>query len=210
MTNNLVFGPKVERISRIIHKGMPHLAFAIWDLTPFIPHMHNWRKNMIFIECEKVGVEPLMELLAPEFPDANIYAGTRKPSLKINRVVADETIVIVSRTPRDKTPDAEIQGVSIEKCLVDMLHYSRKGIVPLYIGDVVDLWEQTLGEHEKRGLPKVVFSELYRYAMRRYLAWFVSIFVYKMSKTTKVIADPRHLAAGQANLELINMVETHG
>ncbi len=210
MTTTLVFGLQVKRISRIIKKGMPHLTFTLWDLTPFIPKMHNWRKNMIFIECEKVGVEPLMELLAPEFPNTNIYAGERKPSLKINRVVADETIVIVSRTPKVAVPGIKANEVTIEKCLVDMLHYSHKGIIPLHIDDVIDLWEQCLQEHEYRGLPKINYSELYRYAMRRYLSWFVSILAYEMSKNTKVVADKRHLAAGKANFELIRKVESYG
>lgn len=208
MTNNLVFGPKVERISRLIHKGMPMLDFVIWDLTPFLNRMHNWRKNIIFIECEKVAVDPVMEMLAPEFPDANIYAGMRKPSLKINRVVSDETIVIVSRTPKAKEPGPQAQGVTLEKCLVDLLHYARKQIIPLSMEDVLDLWEQYLEAGE--GKPKVVFSELYRYSMRRYLGWFVSILVYEMSQRMNVVADPRHLAAGRANLELIQKVESHG
>ena len=209
MTNNLVFGPKVERISLLIHKSMPMLDFTIWDMAPLIPSMHNWRKNMIFIECDKAAVDSVMELLAPKFPNANIYAGTRKPSLKINRAVAGETIVIVSRTPKAKEPGNGVLAVPIEKCLVDLLYYARKQIIPLSLDDVLDLWEQCLEEREGR-LPKVAFSELYRYSMRRYLGWFVSIFAYEMSKKMKVVADPRHLAAGRANLELIRKVESHG
>ena len=209
MTNTLVFGSKVGRISHMIRKGMPMLDFIIWDLTPFIPSMHNWRKNIIFIECDKAAVDSVMELLAPKFPYANIYAGTRKPSLKINRVVAGETIVIVSRTPKAKEPGSGARGVTIEKCLVDLLHYARKQIIPLSLDDVLDLWGQCLEEREGR-LPKVAFSEIYRYSMRRYLGWFVSIFAYEMSKKMKVVADPRHLAAGRANLELIRKVESHG
>lgn len=42
------------------------------------------------------------------------------------------------------------------------------------------------------------------------MGWFVSIFAYEMSKKMKVVADPRHLAAGRANLALIRKVESHG
>ena len=90
-----------------------------------------------------------------------------------------------------------------------MLHYARKKIIPLSLDDVLDLWEQCLEEREGR-LPKVVFSELYRYSMRRYLGWFVSIFAYELSKKMEVVADQRHLAAGRMNLELIRKVEAHG
>ncbi len=200
---NLIFGPSVERINHIIQKKMPQLPYTIWDLTPFLPLMHNWRRDILFIECDPVGVEPVMELLAPNFPKVNIYAGARKPTLKINRVVSEWTIVIVARAPKEKTGE-----VSVEKCLVDMLHYSSKELIPLHINEVLDLWEQLLSENGRVGFPKVRFSELYRYASRRYLGWFVSIYAYALSKQTKVVANKRHLATGRANLELIRKLDS--
>ena len=51
------FGKEAEKMAKLIEKEMPAVTFVIWDLTPFIPHPHNWRKNIIFVECDKAAFD---------------------------------------------------------------------------------------------------------------------------------------------------------
>lgn len=197
---NLEFGKDAGKIARIISREMPALSFTIWDLTPFIPHLHNWRKNMVFIECDRLAVDSLAERLAAEFSDHDIYAGVNKPVLKVGRSEKKASIVIIARTGK-KRREVEDAYPKLEKCLVDLLYYAKNGILPISLADVLDLWEYYLVTD---GL--ISFNALYRYSLRRYLGWFVSIFAYALSKKMHVTADGRHIRAGLKNLELVRMV----
>jgi len=196
----LDFGKDSAKISKLISREMPGLSFTIWDLTPFIPHLHNWRKNIIFLECDRVAVETVMEKLATEYPTYDIYAGVKKPVLKISRSEKEASIVILAREDK-KRREVEGNNPKIEKCLVDLLYYALNEILPISLKDTLDLWEHYLTSNEL-----VSSSELYRYSLRRYLGWFVSIFLYELSKKAKVSADSRHYRHGLKNLELIKMV----
>lgn len=197
---NLTFGKETEKITKMVHKGMPALGIIIWDLTPFIPLLHNWRKNIIFIECDRVAVDSLVELLAKEYPSYEIYAGIKKPMLRIRLVEREASIVIIAR--EDKTR-REIEGnhPKLEKCLVDLLYYSKNEILPLSLKDVVELWEYYLSDTDL-----ISFNELYRYSLRRYLGWFVSILAYTLSKKTTLKIDERHFRSGMKTLELLKLV----
>jgi hypothetical protein len=92
-----------------------------------------------------------------------------------------------------------------EKMLVDLLHYAKEGILPISLKDVIGLWEYYLDFHDETELK---FNELYRYATRRYLGWFVSIFAYKVSEKTNLRVDRRHILRGKRNLEMIRMVDS--
>jgi len=197
---NIVFGRDVRDITRLIAREMPALEFVIWDLTPFIPNLHNWRKNIVFIECDRVAVEPLAERLTGKYPEHEVYVGVNKPILKIGRSDKTASLVIVARTGK-KRREVSGRNPKIEKCLVDLLYYAINEVLPISLNDILDLWEYYLTDTNQ-----VKFSELYRYSIRRYLGWFVSIFAYELSKKAKLNADARHYKTGQKNVELVQMV----
>ncbi len=199
MTKN-IFGKDAEKIVRIVSREMPAVSFTVWDITPFMPHLHDWRKNIIFVECDRAAVDPLVEILAVNFPYHDIYAGVKKPILKINRAEKEASIVVVAREARHRR---EVEGLhpKTEKCLVDLLHYAKTEILPISLMDVLGLWEYYLTHSLIR------FNELYRYSLRRYLGWFVSIFAYKLSRKEHLKIDERHYKSGSRNLELIKMIE---
>ena len=198
----LGFGKAVEGVIKLLSSEMPALEFTIWDLTPFIPHLHNWRKNIVFIECDRAAIDSLVEKLADAHPNYEIYAGVKKPVLKVSRVHSEASIVIVAREGKKRR---EVDGVfpKLEKCLVDLLYYAKSEFLPLSLSDVLGLWEYYLTIDKP-----IQFNELYRYSLRRYLGWFASIFAYELSKKTNVNADARHCKTGLKNLELIQMVSS--
>ena len=114
------FGTDTIKIVKLVSKEMPALTITIWDLAPFIPNLHNWRKNIIFIECDRTAIDSLVELLSGKFPEYNIYAGVKKPVLKISRAEKEASIVIIAGEARNRR---EVEGVhpKLEKCLVDLL-----------------------------------------------------------------------------------------
>ena len=81
------------------------------------------------------------------------------------------------------------------------LYYSKTEVLPLPLRDVLDRWEYYLTSDEG-----VRFNELYRYSIRRYLGWFVSIFAYELSKKAHMKIDERHFRSGLKNLELVRMI----
>lgn len=196
---NITFGKEAQEITMLLLGEMPALNLVVWDLAPFIPTMHNWRRNIVFIECDAVAVEPAVDLLADRFPDHTLYAGIKKPLPRGGKAGKEGSIVIVARGGRTRR---EIIGHSpmLEKCLVDLLYYSRNEVLPLSLHDVLDLWEHYLTSN------LITFSDLYRYSLRRYLGWFVSIFAYSLSKRANLNVDERHLQQGRRNLELLRMV----
>jgi hypothetical protein len=197
---SVTFGKETEKLTKMIRKEMPALGFTIWDLTPFIPLMHNWRKNIIFIECDRVAADSLVELVAKVYPHYEVYAGIKKPVLRIRLIEKEASIVIVAREGKNRR---EVEGVhpKLEKCLVDMLYYAKTEILPIDLKDVLDLWEYYL-----TGNKEIRFNELYRYSIRRYLGWFVSIFAYELSKKMHLKIDERHYKTGFKNVELVRMV----
>jgi hypothetical protein len=199
---NIKFGKETEKITKMIHIEMPALGIVIWDLAPFIPLLHDWRKNIIFIECDRVAVNSLVELLAKEYPDHEIYAGIKKPVLRIRLIERKASIVIVAREGKTRR-EVEGEHPKLEKCLVDLLYYSKNEILPLSLKDVVELWKYYLSDTDL-----ISFNELYRYSLRRYLGWFVSILAYTLSKKTKLKMDERHFRNGMKTLELLKLVST--
>ena len=73
--------PNTYKIAELLSERMPHLKFAIWDLSEFMHTFHNVRRNMIFIECDKVAHEEAIRIFAAdkELSDNLVYAGERKP-----------------------------------------------------------------------------------------------------------------------------------
>lgn len=197
---NLKFGKEVNKILNRLSAEMPAASITAWDLTPFMPYLHNWRKNIIFIECDRVAIETIVETLSEDYPKHEIYAGIKKPMLKILINNKEAAIVIIAREGKNRR---EVEGKypKLEKCLVDLLFYAKNELLPISLKDILDLWR-----HYLTAEGPLHFNELYRYSLRRYLGWFVSIFAYELSKKTKLNADARHCKTGLKNLELIKTV----
>lgn len=197
---NLTFGKDVAKILNKLSAEMPAASITAWDLTPFMPYLHNWRKNIIFLECDRVAIETTVETLSKDYPKYEIYAGIKKPILKIRLNNKEAAIVIIAREGKNRR-EVEGKHPKLEKCLVDLLFYAKNELLPISLKDILDLWRYYLTMEEP-----LRFNALYRYSLRRYLGWFVSIFAYELSKTTKLNADPRHYKTGLKNLELIKTV----
>lgn len=197
---NLKFGKEVDKILKTISGEMPLATITAWDLNPFIPYLHNWRKNIIFLECERVAIDSIVERLSNDYPTYEIYAGVKKPLLKIRLNNKEAAIVIIAREGKDRR---EVEGryPKLEKCLVDLLFYAKNELLPISLKDILDLWRHYLTAEEP-----LHFNELYRYSLRRYMGWFVSILAYEMSKKIKLNVDSRHYKTGLKNLELIKTV----
>ena len=197
---NIRFGKEVDKILDELSNEMPAARVTAWDLTPFIPYLHNWRKNIIFLECERVAIETIVENLSRNYPRYEIYAGIKKPMLRIRLNSKEAAIVVIASEGKNKR-EVEGRHPKLEKCLVDLLFYAKNEQIPLSLSDILDLWKHYLAVESP-----LRFNELYRYSLRRYLGWFVSIFAYEMSKTMKINADARHCRTGLKNLELIKTV----
>ncbi len=198
----LEFGPEAHKVAGYLERELPAVTFTFWDLAPLIPKMHNLRRNMVFVECDQIAVESVADLLGKKFPDFQIYAGIRKPVVAFKRAEAKSSVVVVARDAKVKL-GVEGKYPKIEKCLVDLLYYAKNDYLPISMWDVVDLWRYYFKHAEAEGLH---FNELYRYSMRRYLSWFVSVFAYSLSKNEEFKLDPRHLSQGKKNMELFSLV----
>ncbi len=196
----LKFGKEVDSVLTSLSAELPAASIIAWDLTPFMLYLHNWRKNIIFLECDRVAIDTIVEILSKDYPKYEIYAGIKKPILKIQLNSKEAAIVIIAREGKNRR---EVEGKypKLEKCLVDLLFYAKNELLPISLNDILDLWR-----HYLTAKGSLHFNELYRYSLRRYLGWFVSIFAYELSKTTKLRADARHYKTGLKNLELIKTV----
>lgn len=196
----IAFGKEVDNVLTRLSAEMPAASVTAWDLTPFMPYLHNWRKNIIFLECDRIAIETILEILSKDYPKYEIYAGIKKPLLKIRLNNKEAAIVVIAREGKNRR---EVEGKypKLEKCLVDLLFYAKNELLPISLKDILGLWRYYLTAEAP-----VRFNELYRYSLRRYLGWFVSIFAYELSKTTKLNVDSRHYKTGLKNLELIKTV----
>ncbi len=195
---------EVSKISNLLENSFPALNYVIWDLGIFMPYLHNWRKNIIFLECEKPSIETIAEKLGNEFTNYDILFGEKKPLQTIRTGKSKGSIVIIARENSGNKREVDINQPTIEKCLVDLLHYSKNEILSISLTDVIELWKFYLDE--SRGNPKFI-NGLYRYASRRYLGWFVNILLYHLSIKNSLAIDKRHILSGKKNLELIRLVE---
>jgi len=202
------------RIAKAITKKMPHLVFAIWDLSEFLPAFHNVRRNMVFIECEEIARKEAMGALAsePEFAGCLIYSGERKP-ISVNEEWANsdnaeirDVIAIISR--KNLREDSEMEGnlifPSIERRLMDLLSYSLKGYLPITIEEATNALAWSI----KKGNERITYMQ--RYAVRRYLAWYLDILLYKLASSGRIASasvDPRYIENGKKYHEAIMRVE---
>lgn len=217
MTNKWKHGPaeNTKRIVRLLINQMPHLEFAYWDLSDFMPAFHNVRRNMIFIECERLAHKELIGALAdkPELRNYLVYSGDRKP-IAINEAWASakstdeirDVIVVVARTDFHETEGFEGNAhiPSVERRLVDLLAYSLKGYLPFTIDEAIDALEW---EARNDGLK---ITTMQRYATRRYVGWFFDILMYKMNENGRMPSiDPRYVESGKRYYDAVLRVGKH-
>lgn len=217
MTNKWKHGPaeNTKRIARLLIERMPHLAFAFWDLSDFMPAFHNVRRNMIFIECEKMAHGEVISALAgkPELRNYLVYSGERKP-VAINDEWASgksteelrDVIVVVARKDFKETDGFEGNAriPKVERKLVDLLAYSIRGYLPFMLEEAIDALEWEV----KNGSLKI--TTMQRYATRRYFGWFFDIMMYKLGKSGRLPSvDPRYAESGKRYYEAVLRLGKH-
>ncbi len=214
MTKNIL-PSRTLRIAKTIAEHMPHLAFAIWDLSDFMPAFHNVRRNMVFVECEELARVEVMNVLAgdSDFGKCIIYTGERKP-VSVNEDWAmaksdehrDVIVIISSKVSKD---GEKLEGnaifPSIEHRLMDLLSYSLKGFLPITVEETTNALIWSLKTNNA-----VKITKLQRYAVRRYLGWYLDILLYRLSSSNhiSVSVDPRYLDYGKRYYEAILKVDT--
>lgn len=206
-----------EKIKELLAGKMPHLEFAIWDLSDFMPAFHNVKRTMIFIECEEVARTEVLSMLAKSgLADYLVYTGERKPKV-MNEEWANarsveeirDAITIVARKDFKETmtwgDKSNVHIPILERRLVDLIVYSVRGWLPISIDEAVD----ALVWHLKKNR-SIKLTVLQRYATRRYLGWFLDIILYKLVKKGEIDRenlDPRYLEAGERFLNAIKRVD---
>ena len=217
MTNRQKHAPSenTKRIVRLLSATMPHLEFAFWDLSDFMPSFHNVRRNMIFIECERLAHKEVIGTLAdkPELRNCLVYSGDRKP-VSINEEWASakstkemhDVIVVVARTDFHETDifEGNARIPSVERRLVDLLAYSLKGYLPFTIEEAIDAleWEARDG--------KLKITTMQRYATRRYVGWFFDILMHRMNEKGGMPSiDPRYVESGKRYYDAVLRVGKH-
>jgi hypothetical protein len=204
-----------KRIARLLSGRMPHLEFAFWDLSDFMPAFHNVRRNIIFIECERLAHKEVISALAdkPELRNYLVYLGDKKP-VTINEAWASakstdeirDVIVVVARTDFYETDEFEGNAriPRVERRLVDLLAYSLKGCLPFTIEEAFDALEWGA-----RG-GRLKITTMQRYATRRYVGWFFDILMYRMNERDSVPSiDPRYVESGKRYYDAVLKVGKH-
>ncbi|MBI5036170.1 hypothetical protein HZC09_02395 [Candidatus Micrarchaeota archaeon] len=187
-----------KTVGEAIRKEMPHLDFVVWDLAPLKPYLHYWRKNIVFIECEKIAARVLAECLSarPDFSKAHFFLGVRRPKRlsSLDRPEHDFNVVILARA-REKEPE-------LEEKIAELILFSFNGSIPMRLGDVLGAVALCF-EGKKASIPK-----FHKYMTERYLGWFANIVLYKFSKRFKIegIRGP-HIERGKRNLVAIKEVD---
>lgn len=214
-SKEMALAPNTVKIGQLLAERMPHLEFSIWDLSEFMHVFHNVRRNIIFIECEKIALEEVLGTLAGEekLRDYLFYTGERKPksvneewaTARSTQELRDVVVVIARKDFTETKPAAGGMRVpTIERRIVDLLAYSLREWLPISVGEAVDILLWFL----KKGELRITF--LQRYATRRYLGWFLDIALYKLEEkglVNRATVDPRYIENGRRYLESIKRVD---
>lgn len=194
-----------KEVAKAVRKEMPHLEFAVWDLEPFMKGFHDWRKNLVFVECENLAVDELAERLSLHFKSAGFYTGKLKIRAREFRTGPTEaSIIILGRKDfKDMTEDKEL-GVkmpSLEERVIDLLAFSFRNDIPMPVRDAADAISYLLS------INAVSVTKMHRYATRRYVDWLFKIIIYDLAKRKEVSGiDPRFTKAGEQYLRAVKEV----
>lgn len=196
----------VLKVASAIQKEMPHLEVAVWDLEPFMKGFHNWRKNIVFVECESLAMDELAQKLSQHFTSTAFYTGTKKIQLReFNVGPTKASIVILSRKDfKDMREDAEI-GVrmpSLEEQAIDLLAYALRETIPMPVAEATNAIAYVLSRNAAS------ITKMHRYATRKYVDWLFKIILYQMTKRGEIGGvDPRFTKAGEQYLSATKGVE---
>lgn len=214
MTNENLLPPRTLRIAKLIAGHMPHLTFAIWDLSDLMPAFHNVRRNMVFVECEELARAEVMNVLAgdSEFGKCIIYTGERKPktvnedwAMAKSDEIRDVVVIIASKGPKEgEKLEGNARLPPIEYRLLDLLSYSLKGFLPITVEEATNALTWSLKTNTA-----VKITKLQRYAVRRYLGWYLDILLYRLTSNDHISmpVDPRYLDYGKRYYEAIMKVD---
>ncbi len=206
--------PNTRKIALLIAERMPHLKFAVWDLSDFMPGFHNVRRNLIFIETEKIALDEVRRVIEtnPELGNYEIFLGELKPK-NVGRTTGSpandnedfrDAIVIIARKDFIETANwkGNIHMPSIERRVVDLLAYSLRDWLPISVDEAIDAFIWAVKQQDLK------INSLQRYATRRYLGWALGIILAKLKEKGEIEKiDSRYIASGQRNLHFIKRVE---
>jgi len=90
----------------------------------------------------------------------------------------------------------------MERRLVDLMAYAMRGYLPITVEEALAAWTWFIKEG------KLNISFLQRYATRRYLGWFLSVFLFKLNKEGRLTdLDPRYIENGEKYYEALKRIE---
>ncbi len=218
----IVISNNTGKLAEAIAKRFPHLKFAVWDLAEFMPFFHNVRRNMRFIECEKVARESVRAFILGEKEFANliVFDGERRPK-SVNEEWAagrggiEDVVVIIGRNDFNETEKFEKNGKifsenvfvpKLERRLVDLLAYAYREWLPFSMGETADVFAGVIRKEREN----IDFGLLSRYATRRYVAWILNMLLVKLSEKDMLLrseVDGKILKSGERAWKAIKEVE---
>ena len=193
-------------VAEAVRKYMPALEFAVWDLEPFMKGFHNWRKNMVFVECEDIAVDELAERLSLHFKSVGFYTGKIKiRAREFNAGAKDASIIILGRkgfkdTSEDKETGAYVP--SLEERAADLLAFSIREAIPMPVSEAANAIAYVLS------INAASVTKMHRYSTRKYVDWLFKILIHEMAKRNEVGGlDPRFTKSGERYLRAVKEVE---
>ncbi len=206
MAKNESIGIDRLSVAKAVRTDMPHLEFVVWDLEPFMKGFHNWRKNMVFVECEELAVDELAQKLVTRFKSAAFYSGAKKIRRREFTTASTEAnILILARkdfkdTAEDKETGARMPH--LEERAADLLAYSLRDAIPMPVSEAANAISYVLS------INAASITKMHRYATKKYVDWLFKIIIYGLTKRGEISGiDPRFTKAGERYLRAINEVE---
>ncbi|HLD59839.1 MAG TPA: DUF6577 family protein [Candidatus Bilamarchaeaceae archaeon] len=196
----------VLEVTKAIREEMPHLTVAVWDLEPFMGGFHNWRKNIVFVECEGLVTDELAQKLSQRFTFAAFYTGTKKiQPREFNLGPTKASVVILSRKDfNNLMEDKEISVLTptLEEQAIDILAYSLREAIPIPVSEAANVISYVISTRAAS------ITKMHRYATRKYVDWLFKIILYQLAKRGEIIGlEPRFAKAGEQYLRATKGVE---
>lgn len=190
-------------VAKAITTEMPHLEFVIWDLEPFMKGFHNFRKNIVFVECESLAVEELSKKLSNEFKSLTFFSGTKRIRKWEHSPGSSASIVIVARKDfSDIIKNKTLRMPSLEEQAADLLAYALREDIPIPVSEAANAISYILS------INAASITKMHRYAMRKYVDWLFKIIIYELAKHNEISGiDPRFTKAGERYNNAVKEVE---
>lgn len=193
-------------VAEALRKGMPQLEVAVWDLEPFMKAFHNWKRNIVFVECEKGFVDELAEKLAAHFKGAAFYSGVKRlREREFAAEAAGASIVVLPRKDFRETEEDRETGTRIpplEERAMSFLAFTIRKAIPVETSEALSVVSYFLGNNEAS------ISKMHRFAGRRYIDWYLKLFLLKLLKKGAIKGvDPRYTTTARLYWDAIKEVE---